>query len=80
MIVPRFGHVDMDEENLAKVISACKSACGAEHKYYKDFAVQIKAELDREIGPSWHIVVGKLQKYSNAEIRHTFWLIRWIRA
>ena len=60
VVVPRIGHVDMEEENLAKVIAACKTACGAEHKYYKDYAVQIKAELDKEIGPSWHIVVGKL--------------------
>ena len=50
----------MEEEMLQTVVTACKTACGAEHKYYKDYAMQIKAELDKELGPSWHIVVGKL--------------------
>ena len=89
VVVPRYGYCDMEEENLEKVVAACKSACGAELKYYKDYAMQIKAELDKEIGPSWHVVVGKLHfylcaflnltDYAARSYRNTFWFIRRLR-
>ena len=50
----------MTEEDLAKAVSVCKNACGQDHKYYKDFAMAIKADLDKELGASWHVIVGKL--------------------
>ena len=53
----------MEESVLEKVVATCKLACGAEHKYYKDYAMQIKGDLDKELTGSWHIVVGKLQKF-----------------
>ena len=62
IVVPRYGYCDMEESVLEKVVAACKLACGAEHKYYKDYAQQIKGDLDKELTGSWHIIVGKLQK------------------
>jgi len=64
VVVPRYGYCDMEESALEKVVAACKLACGAEHKYYKDYAMQIKGDLDKELGGSWHIVVGKLQIFT----------------
>ena len=46
------------------MVAACKLACGAEHKYYKDYAQQIKCDIDKDLGGSWHIIVGKLQKFT----------------
>ena len=63
-VVPRYGYCDMDEAVLEQVVAACKLACGAEHKYYKDYAQQIKGDIDKDLGGSWHIIVGKLQKFT----------------
>ena len=53
-----------------------------EFKYYKDMAIYVKTQLDKKIGGSWHIIVGKLQlhlKLTCDSIRHQLWIIRNLR-
>ena len=76
-VVPRFGHCDMLEEDLVKAVAICKIACGQDHKYYKDFAMAIKTEMDKELGPSWHVIVGtQFGSFVSYETRRIalFWL------
>ena len=39
---------------------ACKKHHDGELKYYKTMAIYVKEQLDKKLGPSWHICVGKL--------------------
>jgi dynein light chain LC8-type len=51
-------NVDMSEEMQQETVDI---ASGALEKFNieKDIAAQIKKELDRRHGPTWHVVVGK---------------------
>ena len=85
----------MSEETQTEVVSTCKEACKMQHdgdancKYYKDMAIYVKTQLDKKLGGSWHIIVGKLHfQIQNFMINHTdslitfrnqFWLIRNLR-
>ena len=64
-VEPRQGFCDMPEDNKEKVINTAKEACKKHHdgdlKYYKSMAIYVKERLDKELGGSWHIIVGKLQ-------------------
>ena len=74
-IVPRVGFCDMSEETQAEVVATCKEACKMQHdgefKYYKDMAIYVKQQLDKKLGGSWHIIVGKLHFITTLEI-HLF--------
>ena len=63
-VVPREGFCDMSEEDQAMVVEAAREACKKHHdgefKYYKTMAIYIKEQLDKKLGGSWHICVGKL--------------------
>ena len=71
-IVPRVGFLDMAEETQVEVVSICKEAYKMQHdgdfKYYKDMAIYVKTQLDKKVGGSWHIIVGKLQFNSRTDI------------
>ena len=62
-IVPRYGYCDMNDETKREVIEVCREACKMQHdnelKYYKDMAIHIKGVLDKNLGGSFHIIVGK---------------------
>ena len=64
-VVPRDGFCDMPEELQEQVVGAAREACKKHHdgelKYYKTMAIYVKEQLDKKLGGSWHIVVGKLQ-------------------
>ena len=64
-VVPREGFCDMSEEDQETVVAAAREACKKHHdgefKYYKTMAIYIKEQLDKKLGGSWHIIVGKLQ-------------------
>ena len=55
----------MPEETKEVVIATAREACKKHHdgelKYYKTMAIYVKEQLDKKLGPSWHLVVGKLQ-------------------
>ena len=54
----------MTEELQTDIVSTCKEACKMQHdgefKYYKDMAIYVKTQLDKKLGGSWHVIVGKL--------------------
>ena len=54
----------MLEDNQTQVVNTCREACKKHHdgelKYYKTMAIYVKEQLDRKLGGSWHICVGKL--------------------
>ena len=62
-IPPRPGFVDMGEEMQKEVVDICRAACKKQHdgdaKYYKDMAIFVKGELDKKLGGSFHVIVGK---------------------
>ena len=64
-VTPKEGFCDMPEEVQEVVVTAAREACKKHHdgdlKYYKAMATYVKMQLDKKLGPSWHIVVGKLQ-------------------
>ena len=62
---PKEGFCDMVEETQEIVIEAAREACKKHHdgelKYYKTMAIYVKDQLDKKLGGSWHIIVGKLR-------------------
>ena len=64
-VVPREGFSQMSEEDQEVCVAAAREACKKHHdgefKYYKTMAIYIKEQLDKKLGGSWHIIVGKLQ-------------------
>ena len=42
---------------------ACKKHHDGELKYYKSIAIYVKEQLDKKLGGSYHICVGKLQLF-----------------
>ena len=64
-VVPRDGFCDMPEELQETVVGAAREACKKHHdgelKYYKTMAIYVKEQLDKKLGGSYHICVGKLQ-------------------
>ena len=54
----------MQEEMQETVINTAREACKKHHdgelKYYKTMAIYVKEQLDKKLGGSWHICVGKL--------------------
>ena len=62
-VEPREGFCDMAEETQLVVVSTCREACKKHHdgefKYYKTMANYVKEQLDKKLGGSWHIIVGK---------------------
>ena len=44
---------------------ACKKHHDGELKYYKSMAIYVKEQLDKKLGGSYHICVGKLQLFYN---------------
>ena len=42
---------------------ACKKHHDGELKYYKSMAIYVKDQLDKKLGGSYHICVGKLQLF-----------------
>ena len=67
-VVPRETFCQMSEEDQAIVVEAAREACKKHHdgefKYYKTMAIYIKEQLDKKLGGSWHICVGKLQLFT----------------
>ena len=68
------------------MVAICKEACKMQHdgefKYYKDMAIYVKTQLDKKIGGSWHIIVGKLQlhrKLTCDSIRYQLWIVCYVR-
>ena len=63
-MVPRVGFCDMAEETQIEVVQICKEACkmqlDGDLKYYKDMAIYVKTQLDKKVGGSYHVIVGKL--------------------
>ena len=61
----------MTEETQEIVIATAREACKKHHdgelKYYKTMAIYVKEQLDKKLGPSWHLVVGKLHLFTNME-------------
>ena len=53
------------------VVEAAREACKKHHdgefKYYKTMAIYIKEQLDKKLGGSWHICVGKLHFYTQKQ-------------
>ena len=68
-VVPREGFCDMPEELQEVVVGAAREACKKHHdgelKYYKTMAIYVKEQLDKKLGGSYHICVGKLQLFRN---------------
>ena len=64
-VLPREGFCDMPEELQETVVNTAREACKKHHdgelKYYKSMAIYVKESLDKKLGGSWHICVGKLQ-------------------
>ena len=54
----------MQEEMQNIVTNTAREACKKHHdgelKYYKTMAIYVKEQLDKKLGGSWHICVGKL--------------------
>src|SRR6266404_2210725 len=50
--------VDMTEDMQQESVDIASSAL-EKYNIEKDIAAQIKKELDRRHGPTWHVVVGK---------------------
>ena len=54
----------MPEELQEVVIGTAREACKKHHdgelKYYKTMAIYVKEQLDKKLGGSWHLCVGKL--------------------
>ena len=67
-IPPRHGFVDMGEEMQKEVVDICRAACKKQHdgdaKYYKDMAIYVKGELDKKLGGSFHVIIGKSQTHN----------------
>ena len=63
-VIPREGFCDMLEDTQTQVVNTCREACKKHHdgelKYYKTMSIYVKEQLDRKLGGSWHICVGKL--------------------
>ena len=61
---PRETFCDMPEEIQADVVATAREACKKHHdgelRYYKHMAIYVKEQLDKKLGGSWHICVGKL--------------------
>ena len=51
-------NVDMSEEMQQETVDIATTAL-EKFNIEKDIAAQIKKELDRRHGPTWHVVVGK---------------------
>ena len=51
-------NVDMSEEMQQESVDITSAAL-EKYNIEKDIAAQIKKELDRRHGPTWHVVVGK---------------------
>ena len=51
-------NVDMTEEMQQESVDVASAAL-EKYNIEKDIAAQIKKELDRRHGPTWHVVVGK---------------------
>ena len=53
----------MTDQVKNDILEICRESCKMQHdgelKYYKDMAMHIKKELDKKLGGSWHIIVGK---------------------
>ena len=66
-VVPRDGFCDMNEETQEIVVGVAREACKKHHdgelKYYKSIAIYVKDQLDKKLGGSYHICVGKLQLF-----------------
>ena len=54
----------MSEEDKEVVHATAREACKKHHdgelKYYKTMAIYVKESLDKKLGGSWHLCVGKL--------------------
>ena len=80
-IMPRDGFCDMPEETQKIVVDLCREAYkqhySGEFKYYKGMACFIKEQLDKQLKPSWHIIVGtnfgSFATYETQSI-YLFWL------
>ena len=71
-VVPREGFCQMEEDMQEIVIAAAREACKKHHdgelKYYKTMAIYVKEQLDKKLGGSWHLVVGKLHILNPTQI------------
>ena len=69
---PRETFCDMPEEFQADVVATAREACKKHHdgelRYYKHMAIYVKEQLDKKLGGSWHICVGKLHFAYSAEV------------
>ena len=63
-VEPREGFSDMEEEQKKEILTIARQACkkhnDGELKYYKTMAIYVKEELDKKLGSSWHVCIGKL--------------------
>ena len=74
-IVPDFskGFCDMTDQVKNDILEICRESCKMQHdgelKYYKDMAMHIKKEVDKKLGGSWHIIVGKYELASLTQLQ-----------
>ena len=63
IIDPKVGYSDMSDDIRAQIVEVCKESYKLQYlgelKHFKAMAANIKEALDKKLGGSWHIIVGK---------------------